>query len=256
MSLKSLFDLSGRVAVVTGATGGIGKAIALTLAEAGAHVVASGRSGAPLAALGDLIGGSGGMSEAWVVDVNDVNAVSDGIELLVRAHDGIDILVNCAGTIARGSVIETHDEEWDQVLAINLSAPFRLCRAIAPAMLARGWGRIVNVGSALSIVGKANAASYVASKHGVAGLTRALAAELGPGGICVNALCPGYIRTEINRALQDDPAYRAKIEQATPLGRWGTPEDMAGPALFLCSEAAAYVNGHLLVADGGMTVTH
>ncbi len=255
-SVLDRFDLTGRVALITGASGGIGRAIAEALAQAGALVFVGGRTAATLATLIDQINANGGRAAEWLLDMNDLAGLQEGIDDIARQAGRIDILVNCAGMIARSSLAECRDDAWQEVLDVNLTAPFQLSRAVAPHMAAQRWGRIVNVGSALSVQGKANAIAYVASKHGIAGLTRALAAELGSSGICANALCPGYVRTEINRSLQNDPSYSDKIEAATPLGRWAVPADMTGPALFLCSEAASYVNGHLLVVDGGMTQTH
>lgn len=250
-----LFALSGRRALVTGAKGGIGLAIARGLASAGARVFLGARSLESLSPLLADLAAEGGDVAPWIADVRDEAscvAAMAGIE----AEGGADILVNCAGIIARGAFDAEQLEAWDDVVAVNLSAPYRLAALVAPGMRARRWGRIVNIGSVLSLEGKAMAIGYVATKHGVAGLTRALAAELGPAGICVNALCPGYVRTDITANLQADAAYSAKIVAATPLGRWAQPADMIGPALFLCSEASRHVTGQLLVADGGMTATH
>lgn len=250
-----LFSLTGRRALVTGAKGGIGLAIARGLASAGARVFLGARSHASIAPVLAGLAGEGGDVAPWIADVRDMASCAVAMAD-IDAEGGADILVNCAGVIARGAFDAEQLDAWDDVVAVNLTAPYRLAALVAPAMRGRRWGRIVNVGSVLSVEGKAMAIGYVATKHGVAGLTRALAAELGPANICVNALCPGYVRTEITRSLQVDAAYSAQIVAATPLGRWAEPDDMVGPALFLCSEASRHVTGQLLVADGGMTATH
>ncbi len=256
MSVASLFNLAGRTALVTGASGGIGGVIAETLASAGASVFLSGRNASRLTTLQAKITTAGGAAETRIFDIADPISCRNCIEDVIDSAGALDILINCAGKIDRSAIREMSDAEWSSVLQTNLNAPFILSRAAALHMAQKQWGRIVNIGSVLSIQGKSGAAAYVTSKHGLAGLTRAMAAELGGDGVCVNALCPGYIRTEINTTLQDDPIYSAKIEAATPAGRWGVPRDIAGPALFLSSEACAYVNGHLLMIDGGMTATH
>ena len=253
MRAAELFDLRGRTALVTGATGGIGGTIAETLALNGAHVLLGTRRAEAVAPLIARLAGQGATASPWLADLSDAaerDAAIAGLE-----GRSVDILVNCAGAITRGRLGETTEHAWNGVLDLNLTVPWLLSRAVAPGMRARGWGRIVNVGSVLSLQGKANAASYAASKHGLAGLTRALAAELAPD-ICVNALCPGYVRTALNQSLQDDPNTAEAIASLTPARRWAEPRDLAGSALFLSSNAAAFVNGHLLVVDGGMTATH
>lgn len=250
-----LFSLAGRSALVTGASGDIGRAIATGFASAGARVYLGARSAEAIAPVLESLQNAGADVRPWIADLRDETACSEAMARIAE-DGGIDILVNCAGIIVRGSFDEHQAERWDEVLAVNMTAPFTLIRHAARAMGEKGWGRILNIGSALSIQGKANALSYVATKHGLAGITRALAAELGPHGICVNALCPGYVITEITQSLQRDSAYHAKIIAETPLRRWCEPSEMVGPALFLCSDASSYVNGHLLVVDGGMTATH
>ena len=250
-----LFSLASRRALVTGAGGGIGRAIAGGLAAAGARVFLGARRIESIEPALAALRAEGGDVEPWIADLRDDDSCARAMTAL-DAEGGPDILVNCAGIIARGAFDAEQADAWDEVVAVNLTAPYRLIRLACGGMRARGWGRIVNVGSVLSVEGKAGALGYVATKHGLAGLTRALAAELGPEGICVNALCPGYIRTEITRKLQEDAAYDAKIVAATPLRRWGETDDMVGPALFLCSEASRHVTGQLLIADGGMSATH
>lgn len=253
---SDLFALSGRVAIVTGASGGIGRMLALALAEAGAAVFLGGRKADALERLAADIVEQGGTAFPWMFDITDEAECRRGVERVVSLTDRLDILVNCAGMISRAPLHRSGRTDWEQVLCVNLTAPFLLAKAAAPVMAERGWGRIVNVGSVLSLEGKANALSYVSSKHGLAGLTKALAAELGPMNICVNAICPGYIRTEINLELQADADFDDRLRATTPLRRWGSPADLAGPTILLCSEAGAFINGHMLVVDGGMTATH
>jgi gluconate 5-dehydrogenase len=249
----SPFSLEGRIALVTGASRGLGAAIAEGLAEAGATVILAGRDKTALLTTRQTIGGQ---AQTMIFDVGAAKECQMAVDAVAASFGRLDILVNCAGVITRGMLDEVSEDAWDHVMRINLDSPRWLARAAAPHMTRCGWGRIVNVGSILSFQGKAGASAYITSKHALAGLTRALAAELGPRGVNVNAICPGYFRTEINVPLQVDSAYSSKIKAATPLGRWGEPSELKGAAIFLASEAASYVNGHLLVIDGGMSATH
>jgi len=253
--MQDLFSLQGRVAFVTGSSRGIGFAIAEALAGAGATVVLNGRDPATLAPRREQLSARGLKVDSWAADLQSEAAIVDAIAEVSRRHGRLDILVNNAGAIHRAPLEEMPAGEWRRVLELNLTSAFLGSRQAAPIMAANGYGRIINTASILSLVGRATVAPYVASKHGLVGLTRAVAAELGGRGITCNAIAPGYIRTEINVALQNNAAFDQMVRSRTPLGRWGEPHDVAGAAVFLASAAAGYVNGHVLVVDGGMIET-
>ena len=253
---QSSFSLITRRALVTGAAKGIGKAIATGLHRAGAEVILSGRDHEALVRVAQEISPDGRGVTTVCLDVTDETAVRRCFEAF-RSNKCIpDILINNAGIIDRSTLAQSQTDQWRAVLETNLVAAYRLSREAAVGMVERKFGRIINIASILALQGKARAHAYTASKHGLAGLTKALAAELGCEGVTVNAICPGYVRADINQPLQDDPAFDAKIKESTPVGRWGLPQDISGPAVFLASDASAYVTGHLLVVDGGMTATH
>jgi 2-dehydro-3-deoxy-D-gluconate 5-dehydrogenase len=246
------FDLSGRLAVVTGARRGIGLAVAEALAAAGADIVAI---SAQLEATGSevekRVRSHGRGFTGHRVDFTDRAAVAG---LAGRLEDGdrpVDILVNNAGTIRRAPAAEHTDEMWDEVLAVNLSAQFALSRDVGRAMVARGRGKIIFTASLLSFQGGVNVPGYTAAKSGLLGLTRALANEWAPHGVNVNAIVPGYISTDNTQALRDDPGRNAAILGRIPAGRWGVPGDLAGAAVFLASPAADYVHGAAIPVDGG-----
>jgi 2-deoxy-D-gluconate 3-dehydrogenase len=246
------FDLSGRLAVVTGARRGIGLAVAEALAAAGADIVAV---SAQLEATGSevekRVRSHGRGFTGHRVDFTDRAAVAG---LAGRLEDGdrpVDILVNNAGTIRRAPAAEHTDEMWDEVLAVNLSAQFALSRDLGRAMVARGRGKIIFTASLLSFQGGVNVPGYTAAKSGLLGLTRALANEWAPHGVNVNAIVPGYISTDNTQALRDDPGRNAAILGRIPAGRWGVPGDLAGAAVFLASPAADYVHGAAIPVDGG-----
>ncbi|CAN3977607.1 SDR family oxidoreductase [Kitasatospora purpeofusca] len=248
----TLFDLTGRLAVVTGARRGIGRAVARALAEAGADVIGVSasleKSGS---AVEEDVTATGRTFEAIRADFADPEAVRAlGADLAGRERP-VDILVNNAGTIRRAPAAEHTDADWDLVLQVNLSAQFALTRAVGARMAARGHGKIVFTASLLSFQGGITVPGYTAAKHGIAGLTKALANEWASHGVNVNAIAPGYIATDNTRALQDDPARSRAILERIPAGRWGSADDLAGAAVFLASDAAAYVHGTVLPVDGG-----
>lgn len=245
----SMFDLTGRLAVVTGARRGIGMAMALALAEAGADVIGVSAQLEDDPEVGRLVGATGRTFEGRRCDFADRDAVlALGAELAERAPD---ILVNNAGTIRRQPAVEHALEWWDEVVAVNLSSQFALTQAVAAPMLERGSGKVVFTASLLSFQGGINVPGYTASKSGVAGLTKALANEWAPRGVNVNAIAPGYIATDNTQALQDDPDRSRSILERIPAGRWGSASDLAGATVFLASPASDYVDGIVLPVDGG-----
>lgn len=245
-----MFSLAGRRALVVGASRGIGRACALGLARAGADVALVSRSEA-VESTAREIEALGRRALVLREDITSPGAVDRVVSETVKAFGGIDILLNNAGTTRRAKAEDFSDEDWEFVLELNLHAVFRLCRAVGRVMLAHGYGRIVNVASLLSFQGGITVPAYAASKHAVAGLTRALANEWASRGITVNAVAPGYVRTEVTAALQKDETRNRQILERIPQDRWAEPEDMVGAVLFLASDAAAYVQGHVLVVDGG-----
>ncbi|WP_414901179.1 SDR family oxidoreductase [Sphingomonas flavalba] len=241
--------LSGRVALVTGAAGGLGFAVARGLAAAGATVVLHGRDPARLAAAAATLAADGCRTDSLVADLADEAATAAAVARLVAAHGRVDILVNNAGARDRRPLAELDRAAVRRLLEVNLVAPLDLARLVAPHMPA--GGRIINITSIAGPIARAGDAAYTASKGGLAALTRALAAELGPAGITVNAVAPGYFASEANRAMVDDPAVAAHLARRTALGRWGAPAEIEGAVTFLASLAAAYVTGQVIAVDGG-----
>jgi len=248
----SVFDLTGRVALVTGARRGIGLAMAVALARAGADIIGASvnpeKSGGEVA---DQVESLGRGFQAYQVDLSDRAAVTAFAAELRGADRPIDILVNNAGTIRRSPAAEYSDEDWDHVVEVDLSSQFVLARELGAAMLARGYGKIIFTASLLSFQGGINVAAYTAAKSGIAGLTRALANEWAGRGVNVNAIAPGYIATDNTEALRNDPDRNQAILGRIPAGRWGRAEDLAGATVFLASPAADYVHGVVLPVDGG-----
>jgi 2-deoxy-D-gluconate 3-dehydrogenase len=246
------FDLTDRLAVVTGARRGIGLAIADALAAAGADVVAvSAGQEADGGAVRDRVEAHGRRFRGFAVDLGDRAAVGDLVERLDALERPVDVLVNNAGTIHRTPAVDHRDDAWDRVLGVNLTAPFLLARALGARMVDRGDGKVIFIASLLSFQGGITVPSYTASKHGVAGLVKALANEWAARGVNVNGIAPGYIATDNTRALRDDPERSGAILERIPAGRWGRPDDLAGAAVFLASSASDYVHGTIVAVDGG-----
>ena len=250
MNNGHMFSLTGRVALVTGASRGLGFAMAKALKDNGASVVVNARNAKELDEAAAKIG-----AEAMAFDVTDSKVARTALEDIAKRHGKLDILVNNAGIQHRRPITEWEDEDFDRVIAVNLSSCFKLSRDAVRLMLPNRFGRIINTGSVAAILGRPTIHAYVAAKAGLHGLTRSMAAELGRHGITVNALAPGYFATELNTALLEDKAFTAWVEARTPAGRWAKPQELGGAAVFLASDAAAYVNGHVLAVDGGLSTS-
>ncbi len=249
------FDLSGKVALITGAYRGLGFAIARGLGEAGATVVLNGRKAEALDAAVEMLTGAGLHASACVFDVTDGAAVRAGVAAIAVEHGHLDILVNNAGIQRRGPLVDFKQKDWDDIIATNLTAPFLVTQAALPGMIARGSGKILHIASLMSELARPTVVPYTAAKGGVRQLTRGMAVELAPHNIQVNAIAPGYFATEMNRALIDNAEFNAWVCKRTPAGRWGDPAEIAGLAVFLASAAANYITGQLITIDGGMSVS-
>lgn len=248
--MSALFDLHGKCAVVTGASKGLGRAIALALAGAGADVVGVDRT--PEDETAEEVRRLGRRFHVIQADLSDAACIPDIVAEAGRTHGAVDILVNNAGTIRRRPAEDFTEADWDDVMNVNLRSVFFLCQAAGRAMLRTGnGGKIINIASMLSFQGGFTVASYTASKHGVAGITKLLANEWAARGINVNAIAPGYFATDNTQALRDDPKRSAAILDRIPAGRWGEPADLAGAAVFLASRASDYLHGSIVAVDGG-----
>jgi 2-dehydro-3-deoxy-D-gluconate 5-dehydrogenase len=249
MAMQALFDLSGKIAVVTGANTGIGQGIAVALAEAGASIVAVGRS--PMDETEALVAKAGSNFHVIKADLGTIEPVKLIVAAALERFGALDILVNNAGIIRRADAIDFTEEDWDAVMNVNLKTAFFLSQAAARHMLEKGRGKIINIASLLSFQGGIRIPSYTASKSGLAGLTRLLACEWAGKGVNVNAIAPGYFVTNNTTALREDPDRNASILARVPAGRWGEPGDIGGAAVFLASAASDYVHGTVLPVDGG-----
>jgi NAD(P)-dependent dehydrogenase (short-subunit alcohol dehydrogenase family) len=245
------FDLTNRVAVVVGATSGIGKAIAIALAEAGADVVATGRRRNMVESVAREVEAAGRRSHVVTTDVTQTDSVNALANDVISRFGHVDILVNAAGITVRRATAEVPDSEWNAIIDTNLNGMLRTCRAFGPHMIERRYGRIINIGSLTSLVALQEVAAYGASKAAVAALTKSLAVEWAPYNVCVNAILPGVFRTALNEGLLDGTERGRELLMRTPMRRFGLPEELGGAAVFLASEAARFVTGHLLAVDGG-----
>jgi len=243
------FSLKGKTALVTGARTGIGQAISVGLAAAGAHVLMLGHRD-NLGETKEKIEQVKGTCETVLIDLSNTGSIREQIKPVLEEHQ-IDILVNNAGVIYREPAAEFDESEWNRVMDVNINAVFILSQEIGRGMVERGSGKIVNIASLLSFQGGVFVPAYTASKHAVAGLTKALANEWAAKGVQVNAIAPGYIETNNTEALRNDPDRSKSILDRIPAGRWGEADDIAGAAVFLASSAADYISGHVLVVDGG-----
>lgn len=247
--IEDQFSLHGKRALVTGASKGIGAAIANAMANAGADLILVGRTSESLVQTTNAVEKLGRKTTQIICDLS----VSDDISRAFSEVDSleVDILINNAGTIIRGSSLELPLSDWQRILDTNLNSAFQLTQLCSRSMVERGSGRVINIASLLSFQGGLNVSAYTASKHGIAGLTKALGNELGGRGVTVNAIAPGYIETDNTQALRDDPERNNAISARIPIGRWGKPEDISSAAVFLASKAAGYINGEILTVDGG-----
>jgi 2-dehydro-3-deoxy-D-gluconate 5-dehydrogenase len=248
--MNELFRLDGKVALVTGASAGIGAAIAEALAEYGADVACHGNT-RPADATVELVKSKNRKGAAVSGNLADRATPARLIAEVLERFGRIDILINNAGVMRRAPAVEHSDDDWDAVLNVNLTSVFSLCKLAGKHFLERGSGKVVNIASLLSFQGGVTVPAYAASKGGIAQLTKALANEWAGRGVNVNAIAPGYIETDNTLALRQNPDRFRQISERIPAGRWGTPRDLAGAAVFLCSSAADYVHGHVLTVDGG-----
>jgi NAD(P)-dependent dehydrogenase (short-subunit alcohol dehydrogenase family) len=253
--LTELFSLSGRNALVTGGSSGIGYAIAEALAKAGARVVLAARGPERLRDAVDRLRVAGCAAEAISVDLADRAEVGRVADQAVRPFGEIDILVTAAGVNPRPPMDELTESDWDTTMAINLDAPFLLGQRLGPGMAARGWGRIINIGSQQSIRAFGNSGAYGVSKAAVVALTRSQAEAWSARGVCCNTIAPGFVRTPLSSAVSSDPTRAAAMAGRTMIGRNGEPEDFAGLAVFLAGNASAYLTGQTIFADGGFSAT-
>lgn len=248
--MASLFSLAGQTALVTGASRGLGRAIAVALAQAGATVLCASSTADGSSDTVAAINSAGGKASALAADLSNEAAVEQ-LAQQALAQGPVHILVNCGGTIFRAPAHQFPMNEWHKVIAVNLDAAFLLSQRLGAEMIKRKQGKIINIASMLSYSGGITVPAYTASKHAIAGVTKALANEWAQHNIQVNAIAPGYFSTDNTAALQADTERNAAITARIPAGRWGEPEDLAGAAVFLASSAANYVNGHVLAVDGG-----
>ena len=248
------FKLNGKVALVTGGTRGLGYQMAGALAEAGASVAIAGRSIEPARESAEKIAAATGQkTQAFAVDVTSLEQVRKMVADVERSLGPVDVLVNSAGINIRGNADQLTEEEWDTVVDINLKGTFFCSRTVGPGMVSRGWGRVINMGSILSVIAIPGRAAYASAKAGVANLTKVLALEWAGTGVTANAICPGPFGTDMNRALLNDPVKYAEFIRNLPIGRFGELHELNGAAVYLASDASSFMTGSLMFIDGGWT---
>lgn len=248
----TLFSLSGRTALVTGSSRGLGRSMAEGLARAGAHVIVNGTDAARVAEAVAAMQAEGLSVEGAAFDITDEAAIVAAFERFDKAGTKIEILVNNAGIQLRKPMVELQTDEWRKVIETNLTSAFVLGREAAKRMIPRGYGKVVNIGSLMTAVARATIAPYTVAKSGIGALTKAMAAEWAGSGIQANAIGPGYMLTDMNKALIENETFNAWVTSRTPSKRWGKPEELIGAAIFLASPASDYINGQIIYVDGGM----
>jgi gluconate 5-dehydrogenase len=250
--VSALFSLAGRIALVTGGSRGLGLAMARAYARAGARVVLAARDAERLEQAAAQIRSEGGDAHTMAFDLTDESAVVAAVPRLIEQHGRLDILLNNAGIVVWSGFLDSTVADWNRTFATNLTAVYLLAREAARPMIAQRSGRIINVGSYVSVIGRERLQAYVASKHGLVGLTKSIAGEVGRHNVTCNAIAPGFFLTEMAEPVRRDPARMQVFTNAIAMARWGNPDELAGPAVFLASDAASYVNGHTLHVDGGV----
>jgi gluconate 5-dehydrogenase len=255
MTVLSSFQLNGKLALITGSSAGIGFALARALGQAGAHVVINGRNAQKVTAAAQTLKDEGLTVSESVFDVTNAKSVSEAVQQIETQVGAIDILVNNAGMQIRGPLHEYKDEDWHTLMRTNLDSVYFVGKTVAQQMIPRGRGKIINICSVQSELGRPGIAPYTASKGAVKMFTKGMAIDWGQFGIQVNGIGPGYFKTELNQKLVDDPQFSSWLVGRTPSRRWGDVEDLGGAAVFLASDASKFVNGHILYVDGGVTAT-
>ncbi len=253
--MQNLFSLAGRRALVTGSGQGIGFGLARGLAEHGATIILNGRNREKVERSADTLRSEGHTVHASVFDVVDPAAVAPAIEKIETDIGAIDILISNAGVQFRSPLEDFPDDQWQKLLQTNVTGVFNVGKAVARHMIPRGRGKIINIASVMSELARATIAPYAATKGAVRNLTRGMCADWAKHGLQINAIAPGFFRTELNTALSEDPKFNTWLDQRTPAGRWGAVPELVGAAVFLASDASSFVNGHVLYVDGGMTAT-
>ncbi len=255
MGVLDLFSLKSKVAIITGASRGLGRAMACALGEAGADVALVARDLSTLKILESDLASSGIQTLLISADLSDKKEPQRIVEEVLSWKNNIDILVNNAGTVVRSSAVDISEDDWEKVIGLNLNGAFRMAQAVARVMVKQESGKIINIGSVNSVLGAREVISYAASKGGILQVTRAMASELAGKGIQVNCILPGYFETDLTKGLQNDEPRYEMIRRRTPAGRWGQPEDLAGAVVYLASQASDFVTGSTLTVDGGFIIS-